>query len=113
MAITAYLDIDQGSDFSVEFELENDNSTPVNLSGFSVYSQFRKSYSSQTGYSFISEVVSPATAGKIKLTLSGVSSSQIKPGRYLYDVEIISSSGVKTRVVEGILTINPEITKVP
>lgn len=113
MAITAYLDIDQGSDFSVEFELENDDETSVNLTGFSVYSQFRKSYSSQTSYSFISEIVSPVTAGKIRLRLSGSASSQIKPGRYLYDVEIVSPTNAKTRVVEGILTINPEITKIP
>jgi hypothetical protein len=34
------------------------------------------------------------------------------PGRYLYDVEITSSSGTKTRVVEGIVTVNPEITQI-
>lgn len=113
MATTAYLDIDQGSNFSVEFELENDNSTPMNLSGFSAYSQFRKSYNSTIGYSFNASVVSPVTAGKIKLTLSGAQSSQIKPGRYLYDVEIVNLDGIKTRVVEGIVTINAEITKIP
>lgn len=113
MAISAYLDIDQGSDFTVEFELENDNSTPMNLLGYQVFSQFRKSYSSVSGYSFIATIPNPATAGKIKLSLPGTTSSTIKPGRYLYDVEILSSNNVKTRVVEGILTINPEITKIP
>lgn len=113
MAISAYLDIDQGSDFSVEFELENDNSTPMNLLGYQVYSQFRKSYNSVSGYSFDASIVSPASLGKIRLTLPGVTSSQIKPGRYLYDVEILSANNIKTRVVEGIITINPEITKIP
>ena len=113
MAVTAYLDIDQGSDFVTELELENDDSTPVNLTGVSVYSQFRKSYGSLTGYSFITTVVAPATQGKIRLSLPGSTSSTIRPGRYLYDVEIVASGGVKTRVVEGILTINPEITRIP
>lgn len=112
MATIAYLDIDQGSDFSAVMELENDNSTPMNLSGFSVYSQFRKSYGSTVAYSF-NAVVLNASQGTIKLSLSGIASSNIKPGRYLYDVEIISSTSVKTRVVEGIVTINPEITKIP
>lgn len=112
MATTAYLDIDQGSDFVAVMELENDDGTPMNLSGFTVYSQFRKSYQSVTGYSFVT-TVDNAALGKIKLSLLGSVSSGIKPGRYLYDIEIISALGNKVRVVEGIITINPEITKIP
>lgn len=112
MAVTAYLDLDQGSDFVAEFTLENDDETPIDLNGFTVYSQFRKSYGATTGYTFTTDVVNSAQ-GKITLALSGNDSSEIKPGRYLYDVEIRSISGVKTRVVEGILTINPEITRIP
>lgn len=112
MAVTAYLDIDQGSDFVAEFTLENDDETTMNLSGYAVYSQFRKSYGSTTGYSFQC-IVTNAPAGKIAISLSGVVSSTIKSGRYLYDIELISTAGTKTRVVEGILTINPEITRIP
>jgi hypothetical protein len=112
MAVTAYLDIDQGSDFTAEFQLENDDGSLMNLTGFQAYSQFRKSYQATTGFTFTAQVTNP-TQGKILLTLPGTTSSTIKPGRYLYDVEIISSTAVKTRVVEGILTINPEITKIP
>ena len=112
MATIAYLDIDQGSDFTAVMELENDDGTPMNLLGFNVYSQFRKSYMSSIGHSFNSTVEDSAL-GKIKLELLGAVSSNIKPGRYMYDVEIVSSTGNKTRVVEGIVTINPEITKIP
>lgn len=110
--MSAWLDIDQGSDFTTEITLENDDDTPMNLTGFSVYSQFRKSYGSTTAYSFTCTITS-ASQGKIKLALPGSVSSAIKPGRYLYDVEVISSTGVKTRVVEGIITLNPEITRIP
>jgi hypothetical protein len=112
MAITAYLDIDQGSDFTATLELENDDSTPMNLVGFQVYSQFRKSYGSNIGYSF-NATISETNNSVVVLSLPGTVSSTIRPGRYLYDVEIISQTGIKTRVVEGILTINPEITRIP
>lgn len=112
MATIAYLDIDQGSDFTVEIELENDDGSPMDLSGFQVYSQFRKSYQSVIGYTFETSILD-APNGKISLTLLGVESSTIRPGRYLYDVEIINDDGRKTRVIEGIVTINPEITKIP
>lgn len=112
MAVTAHLDIDQGSDFTAEFTLENDNETPMNLTGSQVFSQFRKSFGSTVGYSFVTAITN-ATQGKITISLTGLQSTSIKPGRYLYDIEILSYSGVKTRVVEGILTINPEITRIP
>lgn len=112
MAVTAYLDIDQGSDFTAEFTLENDDGTSMNLAGFSVYSQFRKSYGSTTSYTFTSHVVNGA-GGVISISFSGDQSSSVRPGRYLYDVEIRDYSGNKIRVIEGILTINPEITRIP
>lgn len=112
MATVANLEIDQGSDWVSEITLENDDGTPMQLNGFTVYSQFRKSFGSLIGYSFIAEVLSD-TEGKISLSLPGVTSSTIKHGRYLYDIEIISDTNVKTRVVQGIVTINPEITRIP
>jgi len=113
MATSVYLDIDQGSDFTTEITLENDNGIAMNLTGVTVYSQFRKSYGSATAYAFTC-VVSNALQGKIRLSLTGVASSAIKHGRYLYDVEIIAAGGLsKTRVIEGIITLNPEITRIP
>ena len=112
MAMTAYLDIDQGSDFSAVIDLENDNGTPMDLSNAQIYSQFRKSYNSSTAYSFTCQVLDSVN-GKFQMKLAGADSSAIRPGRYLYDVEIVNSIPVKTRVVEGIVTINPEITRIP
>lgn len=113
MAMTAYLDIDQGSDFTAEIDLENDDGTPMNLTGSAVYSQFRKSFNSTTAYSFTCEILD-ALNGKFALKLLGTTSSAIRPGRYLYDVEVYNSTtNRKNRVVEGIITINPEITKIP
>jgi len=113
MATSVYLDIDQGSDFTTEITLENDNGTPMNLTGSTVYSQFRKSYGSSTAYAFTC-AVSNAVQGKITLSLPGTTSSAIRHGRYLYDVEVVAAGGLtKTRVIEGIITLNPEITKIP
>lgn len=113
MAITAYLDLDQGSDFGAVMELENDDGTPMDLSSVEIYSQFRKSYNSAVGYSFTCEIIDPLN-GKFMLSLPGTVSSDIRAGRYLYDIEIYNRViNKKSRVVEGIVTINPEITRIP
>lgn len=112
MASIVYLDVDQGSDFGVELDIQNDDGTPMNLVGFQVFSQFRKSYNSVIGYSFQTTVVN-GLQGKLQLSLAGTVSSGIRPGRYLYDIEVYSPGQRKTRIVEGIVTINPEITRIP
>lgn len=109
MAAVVYLDVDQGSDFSAQITLQNDNGTPMNLTGFTAFSQFRKHPTSSTYYQFQPTITAPLT-GVINLTLSAAASSLVKPGRYMYDVEI-TNGATRLRVSEGIVTINAEITK--
>lgn len=112
MANVVNLYIDQGSDFSAEFTLENDDGTPMNLTNFTPYSQFRKNYGSVIGYNFTATVTN-SLLGKVVLSFTGAQSSAIRSGRYLYDIEVVNSLNQKTRVVEGVITINPEITRTP
>lgn len=111
MATVANIFIDQGSDYSNIVTVTASNGQPLNLTGFTAASQIRKSYSSSIAYSFNASILS-AAFGKVRLQLSAAQSEAIPPGRYLYDVEVTSPSGAKTRVVEGIATITPQITQV-
>lgn len=109
MAATTNLFIDQGSDFTAEIDLMQDNGDPLNLAGATVASQMRRSYYSTTSYSFNSSVLDSAN-GTIKLQMTANISSNIRPGRYVYDVEVQQDQG-RTRVLEGIVTVYPEVTK--
>jgi hypothetical protein len=72
----------------------------------------RKSYESTTA-SAVFVVTMPVPAnGEIQLNLHGTTSAALKYGRYVYDVLITNSSnGVKTRAVEGIVTVTPNVTR--
>jgi hypothetical protein len=111
MATISNLFVDSGSDYSNIITVSSTSGQPLNLSGYSVASQMRKSYSSSTAYAFTATVYDAAN-GKVRLQLSASASSVIPAGRWLYDVEITSPSGTKTRVVEGIVTITPQITQI-
>lgn len=111
MATIANLYVDQGSNYSNIITVTGSNGQALNLSGYTVASQMRKSYQSSTAHAFTASVYDAAT-GKIRLQLSPTQSEAITAGRWLYDVEITSSSGTKTRVAEGIVTINPQITQI-
>ena len=54
--------------------------------------------------------VVPMQQGGISLT--NAQTNAMKAGRYVYDVEITSSGGTKTRVLEGQLEITPGVTTI-
>ena len=110
MATVSNLFIDQGSDFSAIVTLKNQNGTPINLTGFTVASQFRKTYQSSSFTAF-TVTVHNAEQGKVKLQLPAATSSLLQAGRYLYDVEITSPIGERKRALEGIIVLTPEITR--
>lgn len=109
-AITNFY-IDAGATFSAIITCNGSNGAPLNLTGYTVKSQIRKSYASPTAYNFNASIFA-ASAGKIRVTLSATESSAIKAGRYMYDVEITSPIGEKARVSEGIVIVTPEITQI-
>jgi hypothetical protein len=111
MATISNLFVDAGSDYSNIITVTATNGQPLNLTGYTVAAQMRKSYSSSTVFNFTPSLYD-APNGKVRLQLSASLSSSMPAGRWLYDVEITSPSGGKTRVLEGIVTVTPEITKV-
>jgi len=109
MAIKANLVIDQGTDFSAKIDLVDGEDQPYDLTGFTAAAQMRKNYASETAYDFT--VTDNDAQGQLFLTMNSATTSQLEPGRYLYDVEITSAGGAITRVVEGIVTVTPGITR--
>lgn len=110
MAIKANLVIDQGSTFSANVDVANVDGQIFNLTGYTVAAQMRKNYASSTAVSFGTSHT--GVLGQIILSLTSTATGTLEPGRYLYDIEITSGSGVITRVVEGVVTVTPGITRV-
>ena len=107
MAAVHNLYIDQGADFSAQIGIYDDSNLPWNLTGYTGSAKIKKSYYSSTSVDF---TVSVSGNGTVSLSLPSSSTSNMEQGRYLYDVVITSNGGVKTRVIEGIVTINPGVT---
>jgi len=108
MAAVHNLYIDQGADFSAEIGIYDDFNSPWDLSGYSGEAKLKKSYYSSTSHNF---TVSVGTNGSVTLSMTAAATAAIEQGRYLYDVVITSTAGTKTRVIEGLITINPGVTK--
>ena len=111
MAIKANLVVDQGTDFTATIDVQGvDDNTPFDLTNYTTAAQMRKTYSSVTAITFTTS--STGAGGQINLGLSSTQTEDIEPGRYMYDVEMTSPIGEVTRVVEGIVTVTPGITRI-
>jgi len=111
MASLSNIFIDQGSDFINELEVVDSQGIAINLTGYTVISQLRKTYGSNTFTSFITQINSDPTTGKISISLSAAQTASLEQGRYVYDVLITSTGGLSTRVVEGIATLTPGVSR--
>jgi len=110
MAIKANIIIDQGADFSATIDVTDVDGDPFDLTNYTVAAQMRKNYASTTATTFAT--TENGQLGQITLALGNVVTADIEPGRYLYDVEITSQTSEVTRVVEGIVTVTPGITRI-
>jgi len=109
MAMYADLYADQGSYFSSIVNVGS-NALDVNLTGYTARGKIRKSYTSSTFYDFVVTIPAPTT-GQVIISLTSTVTAGIKPGRYLYDVEIVQTSTSKvTRIVEGQIDFSPGVT---
>lgn len=109
MAIKASITMDQGSEYSTTINVTDDNDLVINLTGYTGSAMMRKHYSSINSYSF-SVSISPLI-GAVTISMTSNSSSLVPAGRYVYDCEIVDQYGKKTRLVEGLVTVTPEVTR--
>ena len=112
MATIANIFVDQGSDYSAVVSVVDSSGQPINLTGFTVESEIRKYYGSSQGYCFNATVADAAT-GKVRIRLPSAESKIMPPGRWLYDVYVVSSAGIRRRVIEGVMMLIPQSTTGP
>lgn len=110
MATKANLIIDQGATYETTINITDDDGITVDLSGYTGAAQARKHYTSNTAYNFT--VAINGSEGQVVLSMSSNTTMQLTSGRYVYDCELIeTSSGKVSRVLEGIITVTPNVTR--
>lgn len=112
MAAYVELIMDQGATFNNIINLSDDiNNEAVNVSGFTIRSQMRRSYYSANATANITCTITNAAQGEITMNLNANTTANIKAGRYLFDLETVDTLGTVSRVLEGIITVTPGITR--
>ena len=103
--------IEQGFDFDTSFQLEDTRTKELlDLTNTIAEGQIRKSSSSINKVAFAATVSSPEN-GLITVSLGSTITVNMKPGRYVYDVKIISSGGKEYKAIEGSALVRGGVTR--
>jgi hypothetical protein len=107
--------IDQGANWFVTFVYKDAAGTPINLTGYTAGLQIRDTYAdSTTDLSLTSPsggITITAATGTIAVTATAAQTGAIAAGNYVYDLEITSAGGIVTRLVQGKISVSPQVTR--
>ena len=108
MTTQANLYVDQGADFAINVDISINNED-ITLSDKTFFCSFAKLYSSAAS---ANASVTPLVGNNsiLEFSVDGSTTENLEPGKYVYDVIMISPSGIKTKILDGLITIIPTIT---
>lgn len=107
----AELTINQGTTFESTLDLVADDGSAINVAGYVFSGQIRKSYYSANATANLVISISDSANGNVLVSLNSATTANIAAGRYLYDIKMTDTANTVTRIVEGVITVTPQVTK--
>jgi hypothetical protein len=110
------LEINQGATLALVATWKDSAGTAVNLTGYTARLNVRETYSSSSAILTLttenSGITLGGSAGTITLSASATTTAALTaPFSGVYDLELVSGGGVVTRLLEGVATVSPEVTR--
>lgn len=108
--------IEQGADFSLPLTWRDGNNTLVNVTGYSARMQIRESYDSEDYIVSLTSglnggITLGGAAGTILVEIPAATTATIGQSAAVYDLEMVSSAGAVTRLVQGNVYVSREVTR--
>jgi hypothetical protein len=101
----------QGSTFTLPLRLTS-NDVPIDLTDYTFAGQMRTSVSAAIATeNFTFTVQVPATGGIVIVSLTDAETAAIVARQYVYDIEMTDGDGSTTRILQGTITVDPEVTR--
>ena len=105
----------QGATFSRAITWTDSARNPYNLTGYSSRMQVRANVNASSTIVELTtgngRIALGANAGTVTLTIAATDTTNLTPGLYVYDLELVSSANVVTRLIEGNFNVKAEVTR--
>ncbi len=107
--------IEQGTTFTRNVQWKDSSGNPVDLTSYTAAMKIRESYDSGSALVSLTsgggDITITAVTGTLTITISATATAALDFDRGVYDLELDDGSGVKTRLLEGHVTLAKEATK--
>ena len=94
-------DLNAGQNWMADINLMNTNGSTRDITGHTLASQIRRHYKSVSPKENITVVIMDAATGKIQLKLTPIQTSNLKNGKWVYDVELTNRTGSIVAITGG------------
>ena len=116
MAVTNTLNwtVVRGDDWTRTFTIRDEtNAVPDGLATATITCTIRDQYDTVvlSGTTTAGDITASGTTGEVVVHLDDGDTDDLAPGEYDYDIEIVSSSGVRLTPVLGTLTVRNDVTR--
>lgn len=105
----------QGATFNQLFTWRDENNTLINLSGYTARLMARTAAGAATAFITLTTenggVALGGAAGTVTLNMSAAQTAALSPVNGVYDLEMVDSGGLVTRLLQGNLFVSAEVTK--
>lgn len=113
---TYAIKLNQGSTYTLPLILKDGEGALIDLSGYSAAMQIRIVPEAEEVIDELStdngRIVIDAENGKLTLSFPHEVTEQYPAGQFFYDIEIVSADDEVTRILQGRIFINAEVTRV-
>lgn len=107
--------IEQGATLGLTLTWSDESNALVNLTGYTARMQIREQLDSATPFITLTTenggITLGGVAGTITLNMTATATAALTQTSGVYDLELVSSGGVVTRLLEGLVIIKPEVTR--
>jgi len=111
-------ELKQGEDFSMVLTIKDEDGIPIDLTSYVFESDARAKFNDVSpAFSFAFTIQNQTTnRGEVLMFITNVNSALIaivdnRPTGYFYDVEMETPGGTRKRIIQGRITVDPEVTK--
>jgi hypothetical protein len=104
----------QGSTWTLGMTWQDGDGEPLSLVDYLARMQMRTGYEAPTPTLSLTNgtgITLGGTAGTIDLLVGATTTAGIPAATYVYDLELEAPTGQVTRLVQGSLTVTPEVTR--
>ena len=111
MAAVANYTIEQGTTFSSAITVKDNSGNALDLTGYTASCRMALGYAStRTRTTLTSEFDSDISTGIITISLTATQTAALDaPARYVFDLDITAGDGTVTRIIEGLITVRPNV----